>query len=498
MARIDGYFSEFQYPTVPNMEFAPAHIASAMRSGGFRPPRLRGPIRVLDIGCGDGINLALMAAAYPEAEMTGIDAMEVHIARGQAFAERHAIRNLTLRCETFAETLARADAPYDYIICQGVIAWVSPENRARVFEIAGRFLAPGGAFCVGYNAMPGWQERLTMQRMLRLWSEADAGGGDAGPASTQARFEGARAHLAEIARQGAASLPPEPLDELVELAARLPAGYFPHEYLNDHWQPLWWADVRAAMAAQGLSYACETRFLRHRADFSLKKAERAMMEAVADPVQRESMADLFNDTTFRVDIYAREAVAAPRQQLMGEVCLAAKYAEAEAPYSGKSRAGTLRFDNQAAHDVLGALGNGPRAVFSIIDASSVGRADLLNAVDVLLAAAHVLPVAPGLDDESFAGINRRLLLEAKNEGAMAVQALIGTNGPVATSASELRILSHDAEELLARARADADFFDAVFSEDFDLEGAEAATRIASVLDGLKTQFRSLGVILPDL
>ena len=73
-ARIDGYFAETVYPSLFHPAFAPPWSDAVLRQQGVEPPRGgRAPFRMADLGCGDGMGLIMLAAAYPEAQFTGID-----------------------------------------------------------------------------------------------------------------------------------------------------------------------------------------------------------------------------------------------------------------------------------------------------------------------------------------------------------------------------------------------------------------------------------------
>ena len=59
------------------------------------PARLEVGIDVLDVGCGAGRALNLMAAAYPRSRFRGVDLSEGGIAAGQAEAEERGLQNLS-------------------------------------------------------------------------------------------------------------------------------------------------------------------------------------------------------------------------------------------------------------------------------------------------------------------------------------------------------------------------------------------------------------------
>src|SRR5688500_7907169 len=80
---IDGYVADALYPSTFHPAFAPAWLDAILTWKRVRPPRRpRGPFTLVDLGCGDGAGLILLAAAHPEGRFLGVDGMAEHVARG--------------------------------------------------------------------------------------------------------------------------------------------------------------------------------------------------------------------------------------------------------------------------------------------------------------------------------------------------------------------------------------------------------------------------------
>ncbi len=140
---------------------------------------------------------------------------------------------------------------------------------------------------------------------------------------------------------------------------RIPGNYFAHEYLNQHWGPLWSSQVIGPMAGHGFTYLGPSRLDRLREDLCTTRAQRGELAKIGDPSARETAADLFARASFRVDLYGCDVapIADPAQARL-DGWWAARVAEADADYSWATAAGTLRFDNAAAHAILGGLAAG--------------------------------------------------------------------------------------------------------------------------------------------
>jgi SAM-dependent methyltransferase len=435
-ASIDGYLLGEPYPSNFHREFSPAWIDAVLRCRGLVPPRApRAVFRLLDLGCGDGFGLIVLAAAYPEAEFVGVDALEAHIQSAADTAARLGLANIRFRCERFADIAPEASA-FDYVTGQGVIAWISPDNRRHVFRIAGEALKPGGIACFGYNAMPGWKDVIPLQRLIR-----ELAGGE-GPAWQ--RFRSALAQCRSIAEAGAASLHPEWPEWLEKQVETLPQAYFPHEYLNDNWSPLWSADVRDGMAAYGCAYFGNARRDRLREDFCLTTAQRARIAALAE-APRETAADLFVNASFRIDMFGRDVPPAPEPlDARLDSWWAATADEAEADYTLQTPAGTLRFDNAAAHAILHGLARGPNTLRSIHATGAAGTAaDVLNASDALFAGGHIIPAEPAAGTPRAAPVNAEIAARIGAGAHLGVQ--VGPHGALALPSATVTA-AHDGDD----------------------------------------------------
>ena len=74
----------------------PDRLATIATLYGMKPADV-GRSRVLELGCGDGLNLTSVALSLPEAECTGIDLAAAGIRKGQDRARRLGLKNVELR-----------------------------------------------------------------------------------------------------------------------------------------------------------------------------------------------------------------------------------------------------------------------------------------------------------------------------------------------------------------------------------------------------------------
>src|SRR6185436_9528259 len=82
--------------------------------------------------------------------------------------------------------------------------------------------------------------------------------------------------------------------------------YLAHEFFNDHWAPMYVAEVARWLAPAGLSYACSAAFPKHMDAASLSPVQREMLEKIQDPLLRESTRDFMVNRVFRQDYWVRQ------------------------------------------------------------------------------------------------------------------------------------------------------------------------------------------------
>lgn len=382
--RHDGYVADTLYPSNFHQAIQPAWLDAVLALRGVVPPRTEGaPFTYVDLGCGDALGLILTAASHPQARFIGVDVIPDHIARGQAAVDQIGLTNITLRCSSFSDQMAVADGCADYVAAHGVLTWVSADNRDHLIDLAAKWLRPGGAFTLSYNTLPGWAERTPFQALVRATAAGMAG------TSTE-RFKAACAHLRPLGLVNPAVWAD------IDIERRASDTYFAHEYLHDHWSPLWSGDVITALAARDFAYVGLAGAERLRDDLCLTPEWRAILAQCLSVPEREIAADILTHCWFRSDVYVKtpahafeaDEAADFRIQSVWALCPGAE----NETLTCEIMAGQLDFDNTAARAILKALTFGPTCLSRISSASGLDVADVLNTIDALWIAERVMPV----------------------------------------------------------------------------------------------------------
>jgi SAM-dependent methyltransferase len=149
--------------------------------------------RILELGCGAGLNLSAIAAHYPASHCVGMDLVPERIAEGRQRAERAGLSNLELLQADLSDFSWRGER-FDRIIVWGLFSWVPDALKARIFEIVAASLAPAGVACICFLTYPGCKLNEGLRDLMTLQS---------GDGSPQQRLATARAALTALAEAGA-------------------------------------------------------------------------------------------------------------------------------------------------------------------------------------------------------------------------------------------------------------------------------------------------------
>lgn len=264
---VSGYVTDVPYTRGFFPQLAPAWLDFTATISGTSPPTRRDGFAWCEMGCGQGMTTAILAATHPGGRFVSIDLMPEHINLASRFAAGADIGNATFLVADIADD-PMGGAKFDYIVAHGLYSWIDASAQAALRRFIDRHLSPGGLVYLSYNAMPGWAADLPFQRL------AVALGRDQGGDST-ARFQVALKSIRALMDAGAPSLVSGTMAApILEQEARFPQAYLAHEYMGAHWQPLFVTEVRAAMAEIDLVPAGSATLAENFNSFVLRRAER--------------------------------------------------------------------------------------------------------------------------------------------------------------------------------------------------------------------------------
>jgi SAM-dependent methyltransferase len=298
-------------------ELSPARLRLAAALNGVSPPPAL-DFDYCELGCAHGDTLAALAAAYPEARFLGVDLSAAHVASAKRLARDGALENIGILERDFSALAHEDIGTFDYVVAHGVLSWVSPEKRRALLQLASARLKPGGLLYVSYNAMPGWASVEPLRQLL-LFGGAHgapraAGAPDApdAPGAGDTSLERARRAL-EFARSmesaGAEYFAKNPAaSEMLTTMTRAGLPYVVHEYLHEHWAPMYFARVAWEMAEHDLHFAGALPAHQNFRETALSEAQERLLEPVTDRVTFESLKDFAIHEFFRRDLFVKGSV----------------------------------------------------------------------------------------------------------------------------------------------------------------------------------------------
>ena len=232
-SELAGYVTDVPYVYGFKPMLAPAWLDLVAVIGGVTPPARNSGFNWCDLGCGQGVTAAILAATHPNGSFYGLDAMPAHIEHATRLAAEADAPNAQFHAADFAAARSLPLPRFDYIVAHGVYSWVDESVRAQLRRFIDGHLKSGGLVYVSYNALPGWTGDLPFQHLAReLASDL--------PGDSAARFAGAAALIGELAEAGAPGLASSYIvDELRKRASDYRPGYLVHEFMHAGWRPLY-------------------------------------------------------------------------------------------------------------------------------------------------------------------------------------------------------------------------------------------------------------------
>lgn len=364
-----GYVTDVNYIPGYYVEQSPVHMVAAARLVGVAcdMPDADDPVHYLEIGCGLGVVALTLAASNPGWRITGIDFNPAHIATARTLARQAGIANVTFIEADLASLpesrTADAIPTADFVSIHGLWSWISPAVQAGIVRLLRDKVQAGGVVHISYNALPGWQGRLGMQRLVRAAGLAHSGRSDR---QAEAGFEILRAlhaagawHLTGNAQ----------LEALLRGLPDAPGSYLAHEFMNACWAPAFHADVAASLAEAKLEWIGTGILLENFPELTLTAAQREVYGRIDDPLYRELVKDLCLARSLRHDLFIRGAHrlgGADRNAALDEIVLLAAVAEDEFKYEIQMAQGKVALQREFYAAVMAALAAGPRSVGELL------------------------------------------------------------------------------------------------------------------------------------
>lgn len=289
-------YDRVAYPTMahPQTFVEGLAVKALLRGMNPAPPA---QARVLELGCGDGFNLAAMAALYPAASYTGIDYSRATVERGQAMLQE--LDKPQVRLEAGDIRALNSDlGEFDYIIAHGVYSWVPEAVRDALLATLGRHLSSQGVAFVSYLALPGGYLREMVRCMVRFHTREETG--------IRERTAQARALMTFLAN---ASDEPNVYTQWVKTEAKLLEHHtdeaFFHDELSDESKPLLFIEFLEQANRHGLRFLCEAEYITPVAQRLTEQTRAQLKPLESNRVLLEQYLDFIEGRRFRQTLLCR-------------------------------------------------------------------------------------------------------------------------------------------------------------------------------------------------
>lgn len=243
-------YDRVRYPASLYTQTAPAALGVIAKLFGlpFAPFET---CRMLEIGCGEGVNLINLALSAPQGRFLGVDLAETAVASARAEAVACGAANVEFLAADLRD-IGAAFGEFDYVVAHGVLSWVPKPVGAALMEVIGERLAPGGMAMVSFVALPG-ARTLQAIRDLLSYETRDAASPEDKLTRAAAVLE---SHLALWSPKDADTA--HMIGAARRILAQAPAVLF-HDELGEAYEPRLITDVADAAAASGLLYLADAR-----------------------------------------------------------------------------------------------------------------------------------------------------------------------------------------------------------------------------------------------
>ena len=292
-------YDKVLYPSQTRLQTHPDRLATIGLLLGMEPAPVE-RCRVLELGCGNGSNLAPMAFGLPQSEFVGVDLAATPINAAQAMARELNLKNLTFHRASITEVNEQFGT-FDYIICHGVYSWVPEEVRQAILRVFGQLLRPQGIAFLSYNAYPGNRIREMVREMMLFhvkgFEEAEE---QINQARALAGFVSSAQDDTDLYRQ----LLKEEMDRFLVYDGH----YVFHDALAEINTPFYFHQVTEAAAAHGLAYLGEAEFHEMLDQNLPPRVAEKLNELSGNRVAREQYLDFLRCRRFRHTLLCRDDV----------------------------------------------------------------------------------------------------------------------------------------------------------------------------------------------
>lgn len=228
-----AYIVDATYASAFTPTQSPLALCVGLELAGVAARDPRHGFNYIELCCGEGLTLCLLAACYPQSRFIGVDINPHHIAIAQARAQACELANVEFIVSDVLEFEPPAGEVH-FLSVLGAFTWLNAPRQHAVLQMAGRCLAHDGALLLHYASMPGALQTQALHQALAWLSPRQGGSID--------RLDAALAALAPHASGRFFKLNPVALRSF-EAARQARRADVAHEVMSAGARPLWFGEI---------------------------------------------------------------------------------------------------------------------------------------------------------------------------------------------------------------------------------------------------------------
>ena len=413
-----GYVTDVSYTNSFFRELSPAWLNHVAMANGAHPRLLDEGFTHIDLGCGLGQSVNVLAACFPRGSFYGVDFNPAHIDTAQHLAKQLGIDNAHFIERAFEELL-EVDLPdFDFVTLHGIYSWIGDETRAAVQRFIYKKLKPGGIVYNSYHCLPGWTNEAPIRRLLLEFGQTHHG-------DSALRVEKAAKDAEEMAalKLGYFRANPTAADQVGKLTKRA-TNYLAHEYLNASWTTFYSADVADEMEAAKLTYLGSATLMENHLELMMPDPAVAYCKKQPTDRLRQLAQDFLVGQRFRRDVFVRGHPRLTRGETsrhLRNACFALPGPVEDFTDKTKVPRGEISFDQKSAQMIREALAKGSLTLDQIIETTGAKKniQELERTVLLMSAVGKLIPVGSAFQPSDLSAkperirivdnINRRLI-----------------------------------------------------------------------------------------
>jgi SAM-dependent methyltransferase len=284
-------YDAIPYPRYVFPQTAPDNLAVLSTLHGLEPAQVS-RCRYLELGCGNGTNIAAFASRYPDSTFVGIDLAETHISSAKQMADELDLKNVEFISADLMNIDPASLGQFDFVVAHGLFSWVPDDVRERVLELMRQCVKTSGVGYISYNALPGCYLRKIGWDLLRFGTRKIE--------NPKEKIQAALSIADFVAREIPEDSPHRSIYQLMtaELASRRPENIL-HDDLSELNRPFYFFEFAELLEAHGLKFLCEAD-PRSNGDGKLSAPARDELDRISSgPIEREQFVDFLDFASFR-------------------------------------------------------------------------------------------------------------------------------------------------------------------------------------------------------